>query len=136
MTLCRYSHIACLSIAKYQLICVGNAEYILKISTARADTVRCLTLDAYDRRCIIPHPLTRGVNAIERREKRPRDEYMDLVDSKKTKLTSGATSKSSDETLPPLSQKYTSSELKAFLQDDNSNNESESSSSCSSSSSS
>lgn len=40
--------------AKYQLICVGNVERMAGLTDTKAETVKRLACDAFDRRCVVP----------------------------------------------------------------------------------
>ena len=52
------------TIAKYQMICVGNFERMLKLKNPLAATVRSLAKDAKDRQCLVSSSGVVAFNSI------------------------------------------------------------------------
>jgi hypothetical protein len=47
-----FDYCVCIDLAKYQLICVGNAEFMTKLTNTNASTVQRLASDAMERNCV------------------------------------------------------------------------------------
>lgn len=78
-------------LAKYQLICVGNAERMLTLTKSSAQTIKALSLDAFNRNCVLnskqqkhglPQKRLNPAMHDDRASKRPREvEQMDPTSS-------------------------------------------------------